>query len=76
MSKCMIWTVPRTKGTILAKSLTLNEDVKCFYEPFAFTYFKQLESNFSGLKTILTTNFFGSKASSILKDLPVYIPDR
>ena len=71
----MIWAMPRSKSTILSKSLSANGDNKCFLEPFFYTYFLSQDASFTytNLRTILDQQFFGATENVMLKDMTVYL---
>ena len=69
----MIWTVPRTKSTVLCKSLASSQKIKCFYEPFCFAFFNKGQLTFDEIRESLDEEFFGSSENVFLKAMPIFV---
>ena len=69
--KLMIWTIPRTKSTIISKSISSNKNIYCFFEPFFFTYMNKF--TFEDLEVALKNEFFARNGPAFCKEMPVYL---
>ena len=69
--KLMIWTIPRSKSTIISKSISSNKDIYCFFEPFFFKYVNKI--CLADLEIAINKDFFSREGPAICKDQPVYL---
>ena len=45
MGRLMIWTIPRSKSTIILKILSNTSETKAIFEPFTFAFFADIFDN-------------------------------
>ena len=75
MGKLMLWIVPRSKSTIILKSLSSNQAIKCIFEPFAFAYFSYFYDNqftFDDLREMVEKEPF-TNDNIVWKDVPYFV---
>ncbi|XP_075253754.1 uncharacterized protein LOC142345551 [Convolutriloba macropyga] len=72
MGRLMLWVIPRSKSTIVLKSLSSNPQIKGIFEPFAFAFFAHFYENkfvFSDLIEAMKSEPFTSD-NIVWKDVP------
>ena len=75
MGRLMLWIIPRSKSTILLKSLSSNPEIKCIFEPFAFAYFAYFyddEFTFDHLRECVKKEPFTCD-NIVWKDVPFFV---
>ena len=73
----MIWTIPRSKSTIILKALSGNPEIKCIFEPFSYAFFAenyQTDYNADTLRELFKSELFIAD-NVVVKDIPRHIKD-
>ena len=77
MGRLMLWTIPRSKSTIILKALSGNPELKCIFEPFTYAYFAenyQTDYDINTLRELFKSEPFTSD-NIVIKDIPRHVKD-